>query len=238
MPTLYTAIIGKGDYLKPFRVKQRSLAWRYVCFTDQDWESSVFDLVRDKNPWEIRKVDVLPCGPVKTARHIKINFHRYVQDDVTMWIDGTFFVNYDLERWYHTYFKHDFTTIKHPFDSCLYVDAISCMKGDKGNRWEIIRQMQDYKNIGIPENNGLISSGILMRRRRARVIEACKMWWEQVDQYSERDQIAFGYVNWKMPGVHESIEWDYTTQKEFEHCPHRHKKWGEKRAMQMAGKMI
>ena len=72
-----------------------------------------------------------------------------------------------------------------------------------------------------------------MRKKTPEVIKACELWWEQVEKYSERDQIGFGFVNWKMPDVHKSITWDYTTQKEFIHCPHLHKLRAKERAKQI-----
>lgn len=233
--TLYTAIFGDYDYLKPVKVPQRNKDLRMICYTDQDFSSEIFDLVRDNNPWTIVKVPVLECGETKTARWFKINFHEHIDDDVSMWVDATFFVNTDVSRWISKRMQRDFTTVSHPFDKCLYIDAFSCLKAGKGDKWRIIDQINTYKNLGIPENNGLISSGLLMRKKTHEVMEACKIWWDQVEQFSERDQIAFGYVNWKLPDCHKSISWNYTTQSEFQHCPHRYKSWGVSRAYQLAG---
>lgn len=233
--TLYTGIFSDYDYLKPVKVPQKAENLRLICYTDQPESSEVFDLVRENNPWKIVRVPVMECGAAKTARWYKINAHEHIDDDISVWIDGTFFVNTDVGKWVMPKLQQDFITVAHPFDNCLYVDAFACMSGGKGDKWRIIDQINTYKNLGIPENNGLISSGILMRRNTKEVAEACAMWWDQVEQFSERDQIAFGYVNWKLPGCHKSIRWNYSTQTEFQHCPHRHKKWGVSRAYQLAG---
>jgi hypothetical protein len=121
------------------------------------------------------------------------------------------------------------TVIQHPFDNCVYTDIRSCLGGKRGNFWELVKQANDYKTEGLPENNGLISSGILMRRNTKAVREFCELWWSQVEKYSERDQIAFGYASWKLPGVFNTTQWNYTTQNEFIHCPHIHKQWREGR---------
>lgn len=220
MRTLYSCIIGQYDSIKqPFNVSQH---WRYLMFTDQD-----FDLPKN-NVWEIVKVPVLECGPAKTARRIKILFHEYIDTEESLFIDGTFFVNCDLNRWWRR-FREPMTCITHPFDKCIYTDIQSCLGGKKGNFWDLVRQANDYKAMGIPENNGLIASGILMRRNTPEVIDLCKTWWNQVEEYSERDQIAFGYAAWKHPGIHNTIEWNYTKQNEFIHIPHVHKPWSEER---------
>lgn len=236
--TLYTAIIGDYDYLKPL-LQPQSEPWNFVCFTDQPEDSPVFDLYREQpdhlKVWKIIRVPVREEGPAKTARYYKIMFHNHIEDEVSIWIDGTFFVNTDLRLWMLDNFKGDFTTVYHPFDDCAYTDAFSCMNSGRGDKWELINQINSYRQEGLPENNGLISSGVLMRRRTKPVIEACELWWDHVRRYSTRDQVAFGYVNWKMPDVHRLIKWDYTIQREFHHCPHRHKRWASQKAREIAG---
>jgi hypothetical protein len=233
--TVYTAIFGTYDYLKPLKRNQKG-EWKFICYTDQPDDSEIFDLVKvNPAPWEIRRVPVMEFGPAKTARWYKINFHKHIEDDFSIWIDGTFFINCDLSRWVRKRFVADFTVIKHPFDDCAYIDAHSCLKLGRGNWMDIVRQVNHYKNEGLPEHNGLISSGILMRNNTKQVQKICDDWWQQVEQFSERDQIGFAYAAWKNPGLVHVTEWNYTIQNEFQHCPHRHKAWSDKKAKQLAG---
>jgi hypothetical protein len=220
--TVYTAIFGEVDDLKePFVVTP---GWSYVCYTDQDFESKV---------WEIRKVPVMDCGPQKTARYYKIMAHKAIDDDFTIWVDGTFFINCDLNDWWEEKFRPPFTTIFHPFDDCIYIDARSCLSAGKGDPKAIERQTELYRHLGIKKNMGLISSGILMRERTMQVKRICTTWWQQVEAWSSRDQIAFGYAQHKHPGVHHSIKWDYTKETEFIHIPHKTKPWRDARMRQI-----
>lgn len=209
--TVYTAIIGKYDDLKePIVVTP---GWNYVCFTDQDLKSDV---------WEIRKVPVMPFGPAKTARYIKIMFHEFINDEFSLWIDGTFVINCDLNHWWGR-FSSPFTTVSHPFDRCVYTEIQSCLRGGKGNSNTLRDQMQLYSRLRVPKNNGLIASGVLMRENTQEVRKFCRAWWNEVNRFTERDQIAFAYVNFIYPNSHNSIEWNYTRQQEFIHVPHLHK---------------
>lgn len=212
MKTIYTAIIGNYDDLKePFVVTP---GWRYICFTDQDLKSDV---------WEIVKVPVMECGAVKTARYYKIMFHKHIETEFSIWVDATFIINCDLNEWW-TRFTAPFTTVKHPFDDCIYVDGRACLKNL--SIAEVLKnQLECYRKLGVPKNNGLIASGILMRQRTISVLEFCKAWWREVESFSPRDQVAFGKVNHRLPGRHVSIQWDYTREEEFIHIPHLHKKW-------------
>lgn len=185
-------------------------------YTDQDFVSNV---------WDVRKVPVMDCGPQRTARYYKIMFHKHIEDDLSLWVDGTFFINCDLNDWWEERFTGPFTTIDHPFDDCIYKDARSCLDAGKGDPKSIERQVELYRHLGIKKNSGLISSGILMRERTMAVKRMCTTWWQQVEAWSSRDQIAFGYAQHKHPGVHRSVKWDYTKEKEFIHVPHLTKPW-------------
>jgi hypothetical protein len=212
--TVYTAIIGRYDDLKePFVITP---GWKYICFTDQNLKSDV---------WEIRKVEVDDeLGPAKTARYYKIMFHKHIQDEFSMWVDATFFINCNLDEWWKQ-FLPPFTTIFHPFDRCVYKEIASCLRGGKGDPVTLRNQHRAYQKIGLKPETGLIASGILMRQRRPETIQFCNHWWKQVEMWTERDQIAFAFTDFKMPERHQSIRWDYTQQKEFIHIPHLHKTW-------------
>lgn len=208
MKTIYTAIFGNYDDLKePFIVTP---GWKYICFTDQDLKSDV---------WEIRKVPVMDCGPTKTARFYKIMFHKHIESNFSIWVDATFIINVNLDKWWRRFIP-PFTTIKHPFDDCIFSEAQSCKRMNKGNPEAIQDQILYYGKLGIKKHNGLVASGILMRERCPSVIKFCRLWWEDVNNFSSRDQIAFGKANHLLPKSHVSIEWDYTKEEDFIHIPH------------------
>jgi hypothetical protein len=212
LKTCYTAIFGNYDDLKEPLIVTKG--WKYICYTDQNFKSDV---------WEIRNRDVMDIGPAKTARWYKINFDKCVQTDLSLWIDGTFVVNTDLNKWWRR-FKEPFTAVRHPFDDCIYKDADACLSGGKGGVRSLLeRQVAFYKAIGIKRNGGLIASGVLMRRNNEAVRKFCATWWEQVRRWSNRDQIAYGYANHQHPNLINMTEWDYTKQEEFIHIPHLNK---------------
>ena len=217
MKTIYTAIFSDHDDLKePCTVCS---GWKYICFTDQDIESPV---------WEIHKVPVMDCGPVKTARHYKINFHQHIETEYSLWIDATFVINIDLNTSW-TNFREPFTTIDHPYDDCNYKDAVSCLELGRGEPDKIKQQIMYYHEEGLPEGFGLISSGILMRQNTPEVAEFCEQWWAQVEKFSSRDQIAFTYVYWNNPIVRHRMRWNYAKQREFIHIPHKGKPWRDQK---------
>ena len=219
--TLYTALFGTYDYVKPIFKKGE---WNYVLFTDQPRDSDVFkyyDMYPNLQGWDIRHVKT-PKDPIREARKYKILPHRFF-DGETIWIDSTFIPN--TKHWP----DGDFVVVNHPFDDCIYSESISCIEMGKGDRVEIENQITYYRKLGIPKNNGLISSGILKRKPTQITKAMCEIWWDEVKNYSTRDQIGFGVVNASFSSYLTKINWNYTNRSEFIHISHKTRPWGEEK---------
>lgn len=208
---IYTAIFGSNDELKePMLITP---GWEYICFTDQDLKSDV---------WEIRKMLPREDGSARTARHIKINFHQYIQEENTIWIDASFIINCNLDEWWNR-FVPPFTCIKHPDRNCFYQEAEAVISHGRDINENVKPQVDAYRTLGLPAHNGLIASGILMRCRIKEVIEFCELWWHHVLIGSIRDQLSWPLVDWYKPNVCKKIVWHYPTGLEFIYLPHKNR---------------
>lgn len=198
--TCYTAIYGNYEELKEPTVV--TPGWRYICFTDQDVSSKVWEIVR------------VPAAedPIRAARRRKILTYEYFE--ISIWVDGSFQVNCDLNQWWNKHFVFPMTVIAHPDRSCAYAEAEVCIKNQRGNEDDIKTQIEIYRSEGMPENSGLIQSGILMRENAIGVKAFCDLWYEQID-LSARDQIGFAYAEWKGDIKWPRIKYDYRVGKEF-----------------------
>jgi hypothetical protein len=194
---IYTAIFGRYEELKePLVVTP---GWRYICFTDQPFQSKV---------WEIHPVANVE-DPVKEARRRKI----LGGVGKTIWVDGSFIVNCDLNEFWEKNFTCPFTVIEHPIRNCVYAEATACIGNKRGNDKDIRGQADKYLREGMPICNGLIQSGILLREECPEVRWFCNLWWEQI-KISTRDQIGFAYCEWKL-GKWPRIKMDYRASTEF-----------------------
>lgn len=210
--TIYTGIFGNYDNLKTPQVI--TPGWKYLCFTDQNLKSDV---------WEIIRRPMFPEGATRTARYYKIMFHRHIESEFSMWVDGSFIINTDLNQWWEKHVKEPVTCIKHPVRTCAYKEIGVCIQRNIDAADLLIKQNTNYKRAGLPAQNGLIASGILMRKLNQLAIDLCDLWYQQVQLYSARDQIGFAYAGWRMP-VHHVIDWDYRTEQEFIYVKHLHKR--------------
>lgn len=209
--TIYTAIFSSYDELKEPAVI--TPGWKYICFTDQELKSEI---------WDIRKVPLREEGPQRTARYYKILFHRHIEDVKSIYVDGSFLINCNLDQWWQRH-TPPMTCIKHPIRNCVYEEAKAVVKNKRSGTENIKTQMADYNFIGIPANGGVIQSGILMREKKTEVISLCEWWWQHLSIYSARDQLSFAAAS-HGKNVHNVIEWDYRRGKEFVFMGHKKNK--------------
>lgn len=205
MRTIYTAILGPYDILK--RPTVITPGWRYICFTDQELRSDV---------WQIRKI-VSTGNAQLTARFMKIMFHLNVGDEESIWLDASFQINCNLDHWWKMHFKTDITCVRHPLRDCVYQEAIICTQNGRKGTEGALKQVESYRGI-IPEHGGLIQSGLLMRKRTDFTIQLCEDWFDELSRHSMRDQISFAKVSINKPINY--ITWDYRRASEFK--IHRH----------------
>lgn len=206
--TIYTAIFGHHDDLKePLVITE---GWKYVVFTDQDLTSKV---------WEIRKVPQLPEGPTYTARYYKILFHHHIHSDIVMWLDASFYINCNLDEWIIQRFIPPVSMMKHHLRDCVYDEGRACIRNKRANEQSVRDHIEKHRLRGVPAHDGMGESGITIRIRSEQAIQFSEMWWEELNNGCLRDQIAFGYVNWKMP-ITNFIDWNYDIGTEFLYVPH------------------
>lgn len=206
---IYTALFGANDELKEPMVV--TPGWEYICFTDQDLKSDV---------WQIKRIQVRDDGPARTARYVKINFHKYIEAEKSIWIDASYIINCNLDEWWNR-FVPPFTCIKHPDRDCFYEEADAVISHGRDVDVNVKPQVDAYRSLGLPAHNGLIASGILMRWRSKEVIDFCELWWHHVETYSIRDQLAWPLVDWYMPNMCKKLKWHYPTGLEFIYIPHK-----------------
>lgn len=200
MKTVYCVIFGPYEELKEPKVI--TPGWQYICFTDQPFRSNVWQIVQVETRQDKRM----------HSRDYKINFDRYIEDDESIYIDGSFTINCNLTQWWDKYFKAPATFVQHPRRNCVFDELKRCIEYKRCDVEGLRRQQAAY--IGkIKKGNGVIQSGLMMRQRTPEVISLMREWWDELQKYSTRDQISMAYVarNKKI----NTIKWNYAKASEF-----------------------
>lgn len=203
---VYTAILGPYDDLKEPTIK--SDGWDYILYTDQDFTSDI---------WEVRKIEV-DGDPQRMARKIKILFNEFIEHEESFWIDAAFHIKTDLNVFWDRFFKPPFCVPAHPLRNCIYREIESCIANNRGNKEELIHQRETYRKEGVKPLQGIITSGVMMRNRDS--IELCKDWYQELSQYSVRDQVAFARVTQRKKYDFWMYRWDYSQSKELLYTKH------------------
>tara|TARA_B100002019_G_scaffold284107_1_gene291327 strand:+ start:696 stop:1391 length:696 start_codon:yes stop_codon:yes gene_type:complete len=226
---IYTAIFGDYDSLE--KPKFIPKGFDFVCFTDSNIQSDF---------WDIRKVLPLYEDSTRNARKYKLLPHRFLpQYDISIWMDGNFLIRNDLNEMVDRYLSdknfacHDHNNCKLDPRDCVYQEAEAILwlgKNDPNKKFKdepsvITKQIDGYFNEGYPQNNGLIVSGVLLRRHNEKdVVITMEKWWEQVKYGSKRDQLSFDYSVWKTGLKYNYIEGDIRDNNYFYLLSHNHQK--------------
>jgi hypothetical protein len=208
MKTIYTAIFGNYEELKEPAVV--TAGWKYICFTDQPFKSKT---------WDIMTIPQYGDDSTRSARYFKIMYHRHITAEKSIWVDGSFTISCDLDKFWNTHFVSPFSVPKHPVRDCVYEEFEACIKDKRGGLNDLLNQCERYRRVGLPEHNGLIQSGLLLRENSREVIKFCEYWWRELEQSSTRDQIAFAMIAWHNK-VHHCFNWDYRQGQDFIYTKH------------------
>ena len=198
---IYTAIFGDYDHLeKPKFIPD---GFDFICFTDTNIQSDF---------WDVRQVTPLYDDSTRNARKFKILPHRYLQDyDISIWTDGNQHIVGDYNELIKSHLSdknlacYDHNQCRLDPRNCVYEEASAILwlgrnnnNVFKDNPELIEKQMKKYAGEGYPPKNGLIVSGVMMRRHNEDdVKKTMEKWWEELKYGSKRDQLRFDYSVYK-----------------------------------------
>jgi hypothetical protein len=218
---VFTAIIGNIDPLYPALPNAKGSA-EFVCFTDKPrqesgiWEYdglSEYPVIKSvghrpitQKTWRQEIVEA-EYGNRLTARYYKLLPHRSFPDaDVSIWVDGNVRLRVSPKTLVKNHLPKgfDLASFAHPDRACLYEEAEFCAKKGKGKKSDILEQTRYYREQGMPPGFGLVETKCVIRRHTQQMADFNELWWEQLSEYSVRDQISLPYVGWET-GVKMSV---------------------------------
>jgi len=197
MNICYTCITGAYDKLLP--VLKKTKGWRYIAFVTGDVDTS------DAEGWDMYIIGLKPweqgLSSVKLARAYKLlpfgcfASFRIPLPEVSIWIDGRMQVQCDLNQ-YSDMMTDDcnFVTLDHPDRICIYEEIEACRKYNCEDHLLLDMVKNHLEEVHYPVNQGMIQSGVMIRKKCEGVFSFCSMWWDEVLKFSKRDQLSFNYV--------------------------------------------
>lgn len=179
---VYSCITGGRDKVKNLTKHDD---FKYVLFTDKKIEPCGWETV------------LISGDSLKIARWHKHHPHvLFPKAKFTIWIDGTHWPYKPLKPLIGFLKNNVIAASKHFCRSDVASEAIAC-KGELASE-RIPEQVNFYKKNGFPDNLGLYETSYLVRKNCDELANLQKMWWDQLDKFSMRDQISLTYCLWKL----------------------------------------
>jgi len=159
--------------------------------------------------------------PVMAAKIYKILSHKFIDADVSIWVDGNIKLLISPEELVKEWLGNaDMAVWKHPDRDCIYDEAPEA-KGLGGDYVKMIdEQIREYGNKGFPKHAGLAECNVIIRRHNNKIKAFNEDWWQEILGWSCRDQLSFPVVLARHNLKVNFIEGNVRKHKHFEYIPH------------------
>jgi len=160
--------------------------------------------------------------PVMNAKIYKILSHQFIDDDVSIWIDGNIELLISPEQLVEEFLGDaDIAVFKHFERDCVYDEAEAAKGLDRSNIPPIEAHAKFLRKKNYPKHNGLYECGIIIRRHSKKIEDFNNAWWSEICRHSSRDQLSFPYTLKKFPDLKiNSIVGNPRDHKYFKFTPH------------------
>lgn len=210
---VYTAIFNRRDNFK----EPPQGNFDYIVFTD---DLHIPPKTRAVVKWIAKPV---PGNPVKSARKIKALSHVFLPEyEYTVWMDGSLIMKKDIAPYFERSLQNvDIGVHANPFRKCIFEEAEAVLTYQFEKQEIVQRVVNRYRQEGFPENHGLAATGVLFRKNRSSdVVRFNQAWWNEIAAHSQRDQLSFNYVMWKLGIQHAVLEGNLYDNEHFRYVGH------------------
>lgn len=143
-------------------------------------------------------------SPVMNAKIYKVLPHKFLEYDISIWIDGNIYLNVPPETLVKEWLgEADIAVFEHYHRKDLYWEAKMLGSTFKHRTpWvisEVNEQIKHYEKIGMPSRDEVVMGGMLIRRNTPVVNKFNEAWWAEICRWSQRDQLSFPIVRRQFP---------------------------------------
>ncbi|OGM29329.1 hypothetical protein A2630_01935 [Candidatus Woesebacteria bacterium RIFCSPHIGHO2_01_FULL_44_10] len=146
------------------------------------------------------------ASPVMNAKIYKVLPHKFLDYDISIWVDGNIFLNVPAEKLVDEWLgEADMAVFEHYHRRDLSWEAMMLNSTFKHRTpWvidEVNRQIKHYEKIGMPAKEEVVMGGMLIRRNIPIVNQFNEAWWAEICRWSQRDQLSFPIVKRQFPNL-------------------------------------
>jgi hypothetical protein len=191
---VYSALLGNYDSLKDFKKQDE---FDYILFTD--------NITNKKTNWTQIKIPEFVMNfninIIKKQRFLKLHPHLFFKNyDVSIYIDSSFIIIGDLNEFLKRTLSPNFSIylLEHPMRKDIYDEIMCVIKVKKEKRSIALKVRKRYQKLKFPKNNGLSENCLIIRRHNNKnCIYLMEKWWNEINHFSQRDQLSLNFIIWK-----------------------------------------
>lgn len=191
---IYSAQYGNYDEIRQPETIYEDVD--YILFTDRE--------VDVPDPWKLIVIEPFTIDSIysnrRMSRYCKAVPHLLMCGwENSIWIDMTHEVKVHPVEIVNTYMKNsDVCTFKHESRDCVFDEMNAVHHYQMDLSVNLKRQVNFYKSVKYPSNNGLFETSALIRKNNTKTHLMNCRWWEMMCRYSSRDQISFPFILWSL----------------------------------------
>lgn len=114
---------------------------------------------------------------------IYFDANLYFKQNINSFIINNVYINF-----------YDLIIFKHNKRSCTYDELFECVLSNRVDQNLLLNHLNFCISNKVKSNNGFYQGGFLIRKNSYDMICFMKIWWEEIQKFSERDQISLSYL--------------------------------------------
>ena len=191
---VYSVIIGKYDYILTFKKQE---GYSYYLFADQNYKNTNWTIIPISKI--IEKTNI---SKIKMTRYFKLFPNLFFKDyDLSIYIDASFIAKGNLNELLIKTLNPTFDIyfLQHPRRNKILQEFSAVLRNKRDTKKIVNIVKKRYIKEKFPDNLGLTENCIIIRRHNnKKVIKLMKIWWNEIKNYSYRDQLSLNYAIWKL----------------------------------------
>ncbi len=150
-------------------------------------------------------------SPVMNAKIYKVLPHKFLDYDISIWIDGNIFLKVPAEKLVDEWLgEADMAVFEHYHRKDIYWEEKMLNSTFKHRtpwvRDEVKDQIKHYEKTGVtPDRADMVMGGFIIRRNNPIVNRFNEAWWAEICRWSQRDQISLPVILKQFPEMKVSI---------------------------------
>ena len=138
-------------------------------------------------------------SPVMGAKIYKILAHKYLDTNISIWLDGNIYPLVSEEKMIEEWLGDaDIAVFEHNHHWTIYQEVEVIRRMFKNRPWiyeEAKEQIKNYPDLP------LSMCGMIIRRHNSLVERFNEAWWSEICRYGQRDQLSFPVVMKRFPDL-------------------------------------